>query len=107
MAGNAACATGSKRTWVSVLMAGAGAAAGAGRGGGGGGLWQAATSDSSAAAAAWGQRWRRNFLECAHAGSKESDVWLIIAEALLALGLLVFIVWWTMFHGKRKPPRDE
>jgi hypothetical protein len=30
-------------------------------------------------------------------------VWLIILEALLALGLLVFIVWWTMFHG-RKPP---
>jgi hypothetical protein len=32
-------------------------------------------------------------------------MWLIIAEALLALGLLVFIVWWTMFHG-RKPPRQ-
>jgi hypothetical protein len=30
-------------------------------------------------------------------------VWLIILEALAALGLLVFIVWWTMFHG-RKPP---
>jgi len=24
---------------------------------------------------------------------------------LLALGLLVFIVWWTMFHGRNKPPR--
>jgi hypothetical protein len=31
-------------------------------------------------------------------------VWLIILEALVALGLLVFIVWWTMFHGPRKPP---
>jgi hypothetical protein len=31
-------------------------------------------------------------------------VWLIILEALVALGLLVFIVWWTMFHGQRKPP---
>jgi hypothetical protein len=31
-------------------------------------------------------------------------VWLIIAEALIALGLLVFIVWWTMFHGRNKPP---
>jgi hypothetical protein len=30
-------------------------------------------------------------------------VWLIILEAALALGLLIFIVWWTMFHG-RKPP---
>jgi hypothetical protein len=33
-------------------------------------------------------------------------MWLIILEALLALGLLVFIVWWTMFHGRRKPPSD-
>jgi len=24
---------------------------------------------------------------------------------MLALGLLVFIVWWTMFHGRNKPPR--
>jgi hypothetical protein len=32
-------------------------------------------------------------------------MWLIILEALLALGLLVFIIWWTMFHG-RKPPDD-
>jgi hypothetical protein len=32
-------------------------------------------------------------------------VWLIVLEALLALGLLVFIVWWTMFHG-RKPPEE-
>jgi hypothetical protein len=30
-------------------------------------------------------------------------MWLIIVEALLALALLIFIVWWTMFHG-RKPP---
>jgi len=34
-------------------------------------------------------------------------VWLVILEALLALALLIFIVWWTMFHGKGKPPRDE
>jgi len=27
-------------------------------------------------------------------------MWLILLEALLALGLLVFIVWWTMFHGR-------
>jgi hypothetical protein len=31
-------------------------------------------------------------------------VWLIIAEALIALGLLVFIVWWTMFSGRKRPP---
>ncbi len=28
-------------------------------------------------------------------------MWLLILEALLALGLLLFIVWWTMFSGRR------
>lgn len=35
-------------------------------------------------------------------------MWLLILEALLALGLLVFIVWWTMFSGRKKddePPQ--
>jgi len=34
---------------------------------------------------------------------------LILLEALLALVLLVAIVWWTMFAGRKKgePPRDE
>ncbi|HWI84026.1 hypothetical protein [Ramlibacter sp.] len=35
---------------------------------------------------------------------------LILAEALLALGLLLLIVWWTMFAGRKKgepPNRDE
>lgn len=34
---------------------------------------------------------------------------LILLEALLALVLLVAIVWWTMFSGRRKgelPPQD-
>jgi hypothetical protein len=31
-------------------------------------------------------------------------MWLIILEALLALALLIFIVWWTMFSGRK---RDE
>jgi len=33
-------------------------------------------------------------------------MWVIILEALLALAMLVFIVWWTMFQGrgpKRRP----
>jgi hypothetical protein len=35
-------------------------------------------------------------------------MWLILLEALLALGALVLIVWWTMFHRPpRKPPRDR
>ena len=28
-------------------------------------------------------------------------MWLLILEALLALGLLGFIVWWTMFSGRK------
>ena len=36
-------------------------------------------------------------------------MWLLIIEACIALGLLVFIVWWTM-SGRRKesqiPPED-
>jgi hypothetical protein len=32
-------------------------------------------------------------------------MWLLIVEALAALGLLVFIVWWTMFAGRRKGER--
>lgn len=28
-------------------------------------------------------------------------MWLIIIEALAALGILIFIVWWTMFSGRR------
>jgi hypothetical protein len=32
-------------------------------------------------------------------------MWVILLEALAALGLLVFIVWWTMFSGRRKGER--
>jgi hypothetical protein len=28
-------------------------------------------------------------------------MWLILLEAGLALGLLVFLVWWTMFSGRK------
>jgi hypothetical protein len=33
-------------------------------------------------------------------------MWLIVVEMLLALGLAIFIVWWTMFH-RSKPPQDK
>ena len=33
-------------------------------------------------------------------------MWVILLEALAALGLLVFIVWWTMFSGRRKGERN-
>jgi cbb3-type cytochrome oxidase subunit 3 len=32
-------------------------------------------------------------------------MWTIVLEALLALALLLFIVWWTMFSGRRKGER--
>lgn len=35
---------------------------------------------------------------------------LILLEALLALVVLIAIVWWTMFSGRRRgelPPRSE
>jgi len=36
-------------------------------------------------------------------------MWLLIAEALAALVILVLIVWWTMFSGRNKGelPRDD
>jgi nitrogen fixation-related uncharacterized protein len=34
-------------------------------------------------------------------------MWLLILEALLALCVLVFIVWWTMFHGRKDDDRSE
>ena len=36
-------------------------------------------------------------------------MWLLVLEALGALALLVFIVWWTMFSGRPKGdrPPDE
>ena len=34
-------------------------------------------------------------------------MWLLILEALAALGLLVFIVWWTMFSGRRGGEREK
>lgn len=33
-------------------------------------------------------------------------MWILIVEALFALFLFVFIVWWTMFSG-RKPERHD
>jgi hypothetical protein len=35
-------------------------------------------------------------------------MWVILLEALAALALLLFIVWWTMFSGRtRGERRDE
>ncbi|MGE5452136.1 MAG: hypothetical protein ACM3VZ_09885 [Acidobacteriota bacterium] len=34
-------------------------------------------------------------------------MWLIVLEALGALCVLVFLVWWTMFAGRRQGEMDE
>jgi len=42
-----------------------------------------------------------------------NDMWLLVVEACVALFVLVFIVWWTMFAGRkpnqhaRKPPTTD
>jgi hypothetical protein len=35
------------------------------------------------------------------------DMWLILLEALAALAILVLIVWWTMFSGRKKGERID
>jgi hypothetical protein len=32
-------------------------------------------------------------------------MWVILLEALGALAVLLLIVWWTMFHGRRRGER--
>jgi len=34
-------------------------------------------------------------------------MWLLILEAFAALGLLVCLVWWIMFSGRRKGERGD
>ena len=34
-------------------------------------------------------------------------MWILMLEAGVAFFLLVFIVWWTMFAGRKDPPPDE
>jgi hypothetical protein len=43
------------------------------------------------------------------ANAKDRIMLLILLEALAALAALLFIVWWTMFSGRKKgePPRDD
>jgi hypothetical protein len=99
--------------FVAGTAAGAGCAAG-GREGGvdtGGDSGGSETDDAHAAsmiaAAAAMPRLRRAALLQSSVPSWCPAMWLLLLEAALALGLLVFIVWWTMFHRpKRKPPRD-
>jgi hypothetical protein len=34
-------------------------------------------------------------------------MWVLFAEAFGAVVLLVLIVWWTMFHGRRNGERKD
>lgn len=34
-------------------------------------------------------------------------MWLLILEAAVALALLLFAIWWTMFAGRRRGERHE
>jgi cbb3-type cytochrome oxidase subunit 3 len=38
-------------------------------------------------------------------GRRNLDMWVILLEAFGALALLLLIVWWTMFHGRRRGER--
>jgi hypothetical protein len=41
------------------------------------------------------------------AQSRARIMWVIVLEALAALVLLLFIVWWTMFSGRRRGERRD
>ena len=71
---------------MTVGTVGAGGGAGGGVGRGGVVVHAASVRQASASSAP---------LEC-------RAMWLIVLEALLALALLLFIVWWTMFHKPRR-----
>lgn len=34
-------------------------------------------------------------------GNGQKLMWLIVLEAVAALAVLIFVVWWTMFSGRR------
>ena len=36
-----------------------------------------------------------------------NDMWILLVEAGVALFLLVFIVWWTMFAGRKDDDSDD
>jgi hypothetical protein len=83
--------------------AGTGRAAGAGvasRDGGCCGCWGGCTGGEEQAA-------RLPRIAATVARVHLPDMLLILLEALGALAILVFIVWWTMFSGRNKGERKE
>jgi hypothetical protein len=55
-----------------------------------------ASNPRIAAGPAMGCRRRRTF-----------NMWLLFLEAFGAMVLLILIVWWTMFHGRKKGERSD
>jgi hypothetical protein len=66
---------------------------------GGGGLEHEASKpriETVSARRAWGFKSRR----------EAYDMWVILLEAFGAMLILILIVWWTMFHGRKRGERD-
>ena len=63
---------------------------------GGSGVVQAASASATTAAERFKLRRVDNI---------RTDMWILMLEAGVALLLLVFIVWWTMYSGKK--PTDQ
>jgi hypothetical protein len=80
----------------SVPAAGGAAAGGlsSGGGGGGGGGVEHETSNPRIAASPAVRR-------------RTINMWILFLEAFGAMVLLILIVWWTMFHGRKNGERDD
>jgi hypothetical protein len=50
-------------------------------------------------------KWRDRAVHGAQRRRNARTMWVVILEMLAALALLLFIVWWTMFSGRRHGER--
>lgn len=95
---------------VGMPSAAGGELLGAGAAGGNGSLVAHATSNNGAAQRLMNRHkhamgLRTKITVSAELGNK--NMLLILLEALGAVLILVLIVWWTMFSGRRKGERDD
>jgi polyferredoxin len=51
-------------------------------------------------------RRQRVSIDRPHSG-QPLGMWIIVLEMLAALAVLLFIVWWTMFAGRRRGERRD
>jgi hypothetical protein len=52
-------------------------------------------------------RTRRIFMNRPPRRGQPLRMWIIVLEMLAALAVLLFIVWWTMFAGRRRGERRD